>query len=118
MAINMESGQTMMGEIVNDNFVVQNGPDFDATFDVYKVGEEVAVIPDNDDCPMELDCEFADTPENRTTIAEGIEREELLTLLTQVIPAIEKNNETVVRLMNAVDGVLNDVRGIYHDNAY
>ena len=33
------SGNLLVGEIVNDAFVVQSGPDFDATFEVYAMDE-------------------------------------------------------------------------------
>ena len=51
------SGSVVTGEIVNDNFVVQYGPDFDCEFEVYGL-DEITLLEEA--TRTELDNDFSD----------------------------------------------------------
>ena len=85
------SGNLLVGEIVNDAFVVQSGPDFDATFEVYAMDEVTpavdpmlaAVVQDAVEFPSELDNAFSDAVQ-REEESERIDAEQLADMLRGV----------------------------------
>ena len=104
------SGNLLVGEIVNDAFVVQSGPDFDATFEVYAMDEVTpavdpllaAVVEDAVDYPSELDNEVSDY---QAVVAGDAERErvEIESFTAQFLAAAQAYVDSVDRLQEAVD---------------
>lgn len=71
-AIDNVTGSVLVGEVRGDQFIVQDGPDFDPHFEVYGMDE---VTVEEVDFPTELDNDFSDADMfARAMIAERIAR--------------------------------------------
>lgn len=107
------TGEVLVGEVRGDNFIVQDGPDFDPRFEVYGMNEVspvvAALIADAVDFPTELDNAFSDADmEAREAVAQDIDEEREEAEIAALAAQLSAANGAYLRAINVALQAVSD----------